>query len=376
VPVTTSRRRFRRQRVAIPAVAVLLASLVGCAPAASGPVVSWHEGVPAAASPTPAPVPEVTLAFAGDVHFTGRTLPLLDEPGTAFGPFADVFADADFTMVNLETAVTERGTPEPKTFLFRAPPAAYDALHAAGVDVVSLANNHTLDYGQVGLLDTLDHAEAAGMPYVGAGRDAGGAYAPYVTTVGATRLAVLGFSQVWELADRWAATDSRPGIAMAHDTDRAAAAVAAAAANADVVVVYMHWGQEGNPCPTGEMRAFAELMADSGADIVLGTHAHVLMGDGWIGSTYVHWGLGNFLWYSTSRSTDSGVLRLTLRDHEVRRVEFLPGVVSDTGQPVPVTGAVREALLARLARAAECAGLDGPPPDRAAPPLRTGGATS
>ncbi len=358
--------RWRRWRVATASIA-LTALAAGCAPAGSDPGVAWHDASPSpTASPTPAPPAEITLAFAGDVHFTGRTLPLLDDPASAFGPFAEVFDAADFAMVNLETAVTERGTPEPKTYLFRAPSAAYDALQAAHIDLVSLANNHALDYGQVGLLDTLDYAEQAGMAVVGAGRDADQAYAPHLTTVQGVRLAVLGFSQVWELADRWAATGERPGIAMAHDTDRAAAAVSAAREVADVVVVYMHWGQEGNICPIPQMRSFAELMAASGADIVLGTHAHVLMGDGWIDNTYVHWGLGNFLWYSTSRSTDSGVLRLTLRDHRIDEVEFLPGVVSGTGQPLPVEGAEREALERRLAQAAECSGLA----DRSAGPAR------
>lgn len=357
------------------AAAVLLAAAAGCAPGGSDPVIAWHDSSPSpTASPTPAPPAEITLAFAGDVHFTGRTLPLLDEPATAFGPFAEVFAAADFSMVNLETAVTERGTPEPKSYLFRAPPAAYDAVQAAHIDLVSLANNHALDYGQVGLRDTFDHAAQAGMPVVGAGRDADEAYAPHLTTVQGVRLAVLGFSQVWELADRWVATGDRPGIAMAHDTDRAAAAVQAARERADVVVVYMHWGREGNACPTTRMRGFAELMADSGADIVLGTHAHVLMGDGWIDDTYVHWGLGNFLWYSTSHSTDSGVLRLTLRDHRVDRVEFLPGVVSGTGQPVPVDGAEREALEQRLAQAERCSGLADRPTGRGLPPPLSGDA--
>jgi poly-gamma-glutamate capsule biosynthesis protein CapA/YwtB (metallophosphatase superfamily) len=357
---------------AVAAVAAVLAVSTACAPASSDPIISWHEPAPASPTPSPAPPAAITLAFAGDVHFTDRTLVLLDDLETAVGPFADVFRAADFTMVNLETAVTDRGTPEPKTYLFRAPASAYDALHAAGIDLISLANNHTLDYGQVGLLDTLDHAAAAGLPYVGAGRDAEEAYRPHLTTVGGTRLGVLGFSQVHELADSWAATDDRPGIAMAFDTDRAAAAVRTAREQADLVVVYMHWGQEGNVCPIPEMRTFAELMADSGADIVLGTHAHVLMGDGWLDDTYVHWGLGNFVWYSTSRSTDSGVLLLTVRDHRVDDMEFLPGTVSGSGQPVPVDGAEREAIEQRRARAVDCAGLESSPPRRSVPPP-TGG---
>jgi poly-gamma-glutamate synthesis protein (capsule biosynthesis protein) len=311
---------------------------------------------PTPAAPSPGPPPELTLAFAGDVHFTGRTRSLLDDPRTAVGPFAPVLREADFAMLNLESAVTDRGTPEPKTYHFRAPASAYEALAAAGIDVISLANNHTLDYGQVGLADTLDSAEAAGMPYVGAGRDAGEAHAPYLTTVAGVRLAVLGFSQVHELADSWVATGSRPGIAMAHDRERAAAAVSRASDRADLVIVYVHWGQEGNPCPTEEMRTFAAAMVEAGAGIVLGTHAHVLLAGGWLDDAYVHWGLGNFVWYGDSHSTDTGVLLLTVRGDRVTGAEFHPGVVSGTGQPVPVGGEARDRLEDRLAAAAGCAG--------------------
>ena len=93
----------------------------------------------------------VTLAFAGDVHFTGRTARLLSDPATAFGPIAALLKSADFTAVNLETAVTSGGTPQPKTYHFRTVPAAFTALRDGGVDLVTMANNHVLDYGQAGL---------------------------------------------------------------------------------------------------------------------------------------------------------------------------------------------------------------------------------
>jgi poly-gamma-glutamate synthesis protein (capsule biosynthesis protein) len=350
---------------------VLALGLAGCGgppdralwrePAA--PAAGPAAGPPATGSPAPSPprAAEITLAFAGDVHFTGRTLDLLAEPERAVGPFRQVLRAADFAMLNLETAVTERGTPEPKTYLFRAPPTAYQAVQAAGVDVVSLANNHALDYGQVGLADTRAAARAARMPYVGAGRDADRAYAAHLTTVAGWRLAVLGFSQVHELAERWRATGSRPGIAMVFDVDRAVEAVARARAVADLVIVYLHWGQEGNRCPTGEMRAAAEALAAAGADILVGTHAHVLLSDGWLDDTYVHWGLGNFVWFGDSHSTDTGVLLVTVRDGRVTAAEFRPGMVSGTGQPVPVDGAARAALESRLAQAAGCSGLSPAP---------------
>lgn len=312
---------------------------------------------PSAAAPSLAAPVELRLAFAGDVHFTGRTLRLLDDPETAFGRIALVLRDADLTLLNLETAVTDRGTPQPKRFHFRSPETAYAALRAAGIDAASIANNHTLDYGHVGLLDTLDAAADADFPVFGAGRDADAAYAPWLTTVKGVRIAVLGMSQVHELAAQWKPTDSRPGVAMAFDGARATAAVRAARNQADLVIVFMHWGAEGNSCPNREMKTFAGRMARAGADIVLGTHAHTLLADGWLGKTYVHYGLGNFLWYGNSHSTDSGILRLTVRGRTVMRNEFLPATVSGTGRPMLVSGAAKERIEDKLATAKRCTGL-------------------
>jgi len=170
----------------------------------------------------------VTLAFAGDVHFTGRTARLLSDPATAFGPAAAVLRAADFTAVNLETAVTGRGTPQPKAYHFRTVPAAFTALRDAGVSLVTMANNHVLDYGQAGLADTLAAARAARFPYVGIGKDAAAAWAPYLAARKGTRIAVIGVSQVAELASSWTATPARPGEANAIDLARTLAAVRAA----------------------------------------------------------------------------------------------------------------------------------------------------
>lgn len=314
--------------------------------------------VPSASSPAPA---DFTLAVAGDVHFTGRTAPLLRDPATAVGPIAPVLRDADLALLNLETAVTERGTPEPKEFHFRAPATAYTAVRAAGVDAVSLANNHVLDYGRVGLADTLDAATAAGMPVFGAGRDAAAAYAPWITTVRGTRVAVLGFSQITTLADSWAARDDRAGVALTFDLARVRAAVALARSRADVVIAFNHWGPEGSACPSDRQKEFLAVLVAAGVDIVLGAHAHVLQGAGWSGRTFVSYGMGNFVWYGTSRSTETGVLMLTVRGRDVVRWDLVPAVVSASGQPVPLTGEAGERVRSRFAGLRGCAGLTAGP---------------
>jgi poly-gamma-glutamate synthesis protein (capsule biosynthesis protein) len=301
--------------------------------------------------------PDITLAFAGDVHFTGRTAKLLADPATAFGPVSAVLSSADFTAVNFETSVTDRGTPQPKTFHFRAPASSFTALRDAGIDMVTMANNHVLDYGQVGLADTLAAVKAARFPYVGIGTDAAAAWAPYVATIKGTKIAIIGVSQVAELASSWVATDTRPGEANAIDLGRTLAAVRAAKRLASVVIVFMHWGTEGTSCPDPRQLSLARQLSAAGASIIIGAHAHMLQGSGWLGHTFVAYGMGNFLWWENSYSTATGVLKLTLHPHAPLTARFIPAVVSGTGQPIPDTGAAAKAAVAHYASLAACTQL-------------------
>jgi poly-gamma-glutamate capsule biosynthesis protein CapA/YwtB (metallophosphatase superfamily) len=357
----------RVTRIPLAALAALCLALTACNTAAPEPVVATTPSASASpsASPSPSgPPPTITLAFAGDVHFTGKTASLLDNPATAVGPFAKQLSAADLAVVNLETAITTRGTPEPKEFHFRAPPTAYQALKLAGIDVASLGNNHALDYGRVGLTDSLDAARAAGFPVIGAGHDEAEAYAPWVTTVKGVRIAILAMSQIHTLAESWAPTATRSGVAMSHDQARAVQAVREAKAKADVVIVFMHWGVEGSNCPKAEMASLAHALADAGATMIIGTHAHVPLAGGYMGSTYVHYGLGNFVWYtggSDRPSSDTVVLTVTLTGTRISSTSVLPGIVTASGQPAPATGTRLAAVSSRLAAAARCSGLAASP---------------
>jgi poly-gamma-glutamate synthesis protein (capsule biosynthesis protein) len=199
------------------------------------------------------------------------------------------------------------------------------------------------------------------MAVIGAGSDADQAYAAHVITVRGVRVAVLAMSQIHTLAAQWAPTATRSGVAMSHDRDRAVRAVREAKQVADVVVVFMHWGVERSNCPKQEMRDLAEALAKAGATMITGTHAHVPLAAGMIGDTYVHYGLGNFIWYVGS--ADTIVLTATVTavpgsgTAKVTKTEITPGVISSTGQPKPVTGPAAKPVLDRLAQAQKCTGL-------------------
>ena len=314
-------------------------------------------------SPPPSAEPDaepeaVTLAFAGDVHAEG---PSGDAIRAGLPSIRDALGRADVTVVNLETAVTDRGTAAAKEFAFRAPASTLPALKDAGVDVVSLANNHGLDYGREGLTDTLAAAEAAGMPLVGLGEDEDSAYAPHVVEVKGQRIAVLGATQVLDgqFIDAWTARDGSPGMASAKRADRLVEEVRRARADADTVVVYLHWGEERNPCPLPRQQELAQQLVDAGADVVVGGHAHVLLGGGMLGDAYVDYGLGNFVFTGSRReeTLKSGILTLTVRGRTVEASSWTPAVLR-SGAPHLLEGEAARAAVADKERRRDCTGLE------------------
>jgi poly-gamma-glutamate capsule biosynthesis protein CapA/YwtB (metallophosphatase superfamily) len=306
----------------------------------------------------------VTIAFGGDVHFEGAIgSRLAADPATTLGPVAGVLRRADLAVVNLETAITERGTPAGKDFTFRAPPSAFTALKAAGVDVATMANNHGLDFGPVGLGDSLAAAKAAQFPVVGIGRDADEAFRAHLTTVKGQRIAVVGATQVLDssLAAAWTAGDGKPGLASAYQEARLLAAVKAARAAADTVIVDLHWGRELVNCPIDRQRALAPKLVAAGADVVVGSHAHILLGGGYLRGAYVDYGLGNFVFYARGGPTaQSGVLLLTLRGRAVTASRWVPAVISN-GIPIPLQGSSATQAVAAWQSLRRCTGLSAKP---------------
>ena len=295
------------------------------------------------------------------MHFTGRTTKLLRHPATAFGPITPLLKSADLTLVNLETAVTSGGTPQPKYYHFRTSPAAFTALRDAGIDVANMANNHVLDYGRTGLADTIAAASGAHFPVLGIGANAKAAWSPYIVTIKGVRIAFLGVSQVAELATSWVATPARSGEANSISLRRTLSAVRAAKKQADIVIVIMHWGTEGQACPDANQLALAPKLAKAGASVIVGSHAHVLQGSGWLGHTFVAYGMANFLWWETSYSTSTGVLFLTLRRHAPLTWRFVPATVSRTGQPIVDSAHAAREARASYRRLRSCTGLSAHP---------------
>jgi poly-gamma-glutamate capsule biosynthesis protein CapA/YwtB (metallophosphatase superfamily) len=238
------------------------------------------------------------LGLAGDTML-GR---LIAERLHAEGPASllapdvvDVAHEADLFVLNLECCISERGRPWPapgKPFFFRAPPVAVETLRLLGVDCVTLANNHALDYGEEALADTLDHLSRAGIATVGAGCDVESARGHVVLERDGVRLAVLGVTD--HPAD-FAAGPSKPGVAFADLWRDVPAwltgAVGVAARDADGVIVTPHWGPNMVPAPLPHVRRAAGALRAAGATLVAGHSAHVFHGV----DDHVLYDLGDFI---------------------------------------------------------------------------------
>ena len=332
-------------------------------------------GTPSRSATTTSPAPgasdpgTLTLAFGGDVHFEDYLRPLARDPH-GLDQLRSTLGAADLSMVNLETAITQRGTKIGKEFHFRAPASALDTLASAGVDAVAMANNHGVDYGPVGLRDTLAAKRASPIPIVGIGADQDEAFASATLTAKGVRVAVLSASQVYEMTLlNWSADANSPGIASSAPTTRLIAAVKQARRTHDVVVVYLHYGLDYQQCPDGQSVSTATALEAAGADIVVGGHSHRVNGAGWLGNAYVDYGLGNFVWWrSHEPDSRTGVLTLSVDVKRataarptpgpiVRKAVWTPMLIGADGIPEVASGADATRLLGVWRQAGRCTGL-------------------
>ncbi len=231
-------------------------------------------------------LPGRTLAFAGDLML-GRTVARHVTTRGRLAVWGDILPtlwSADLVLVNLECALTRSTSEwrdgERKTFYFRADPRAVRVLTAAGIDVVSLANNHVLDFEAQGLRETIAALDRAGIAHAGAGIDRAAAIRAARVDANGLRVALVACA---DHPREWEATDERPGINLISvgsetDLERLASSIQSARADADLVVLSLHWGPNMRDRPSPEFRSFATAAIDAGADVVWGHSAHVVQG--------------------------------------------------------------------------------------------------
>lgn len=295
------------------------------------------------ATPTPVPA-RVLLAAVGDV-MPGRSVGARLEregAGAAFAAVRDILAGADIAIANLESPIATGGAPAPKAYAFRAPPAAAEALALAGIDLVSLANNHALDYGPAALAETRALLAERGIASIGAGPDRAAAHAPAAIARGGLTIAFLGYVTVPVEGGGfdprvWAATDGAAGVAWL-DVATMTAEVASAARGADLVVVMLHFGMEWQPRPSPAQREQARAAIDAGAALVVGSHPHVLQEVEAYGGGLIAYSLGNFVFDGfPDPANDSAILLVELgaggvEGHELVPVRIVDGIPTLAGE--------------------------------------------
>jgi poly-gamma-glutamate synthesis protein (capsule biosynthesis protein) len=309
----------------------------------------------------------VTLGFGGDVHFAGAVgVNLAKNPSTALGTtIPQLFSGAQVRMANLETAVTNGTCPEPqnKQYIFDAPASAVTALKSATVSVATQANDHGMDCGAQGLSQNLTIAKQASYPIIGIGSTAAQAFAPYRVTVDGQRIAIIAATQVIadNLVSTWTATSTQPGVASAIDPTQLVREVQQVRRTADTVVVYVHWGTETQACPNPQQEPLAQQLVKAGADVVIGSNAHVLLGGGYLGGAYVDYGLGNLAFYdNTAPETSSGTLILTAQGRHITGAVWRPATILN-GVPQPLTGTPATAAVQSWNAARACTNLAATP---------------
>ena len=305
--------------------------------------------------------PVTTVAVVGDVMLgrrVGRALAAEGNFAAALEPTRRRLAASDITAGNLESTLSTAGAPRQGGNSFAADPRVLAGLRRAGFDVLSLANNHTGDFGLRALIDTVDRVAAARIAPVGAGRNLNRARQPAVVERNGIKFGFLAFNAIGETP---AAGRDSPGAVRIrmpprtgplNETDLRAmqAAVRRLNAKADVVVVLPHWGDQYTNRPVPEQRRVARALIDAGADLIVGGHPHWVQGIELYRDRLIAHSLGNYVFdMDFSRPTREGViLELTFWGSDLKAAELIPVVIGSDFAPRVVTGAAADRILRRI----------------------------
>ena len=302
-------------RANLPALLTLLASLAlpGCGGDAGEPV---------------------TLSFVGDILLDsapGRTISRGQDP---FAPTAALLKEADFSIGNLECPVATSGAALDKEYTFRAAPSTLPRLrqHFAGV---SIANNHSGDYGSEAFRETLDRLEAARVPYFGGGRDSSQAHSPLLLRKHGLEIALFGYDEYRPRS--FEAGPEHPGVAWAEEEQIILDMARARRAGANIVLPFFHWGWENEPGPSARQRELAHALIDAGADAVIGAHPHVTQGVEMYRGRPIVYSLGNFVFDLLDRPENAvgWILQLVVDRRGVTRFSTHAVRIDSQGTPTP-----------------------------------------
>lgn len=280
-------------------------------PAETESFAQAEETTPAEEQTAPPEVPgggTALIRFVGDIYISNYVESNYDREGITGvldGRLQDAMETADLMIANQEFPFSTRGQKAPdKQYTFRVDPKYVSMLQEMYVDVVTLANNHTLDYGTDALLDTFETLDQAGIAYVGAGAALDRAKQPYITEINGIKIGLIGASRVIPVVE-WGAGANKPGMLSSYEPSVSVVLeeIQKAKEVCDYVIVYVHWGIERDDRPQEYQRKLGQRYIDAGADLVIGSHPHVLQGIEYYNGKPIVYSLGNYLFGSSIPKT-------------------------------------------------------------------------
>ncbi len=280
----------------------------------------------------------VNLIFTGDIMLDDGPGRFIGEGGDPLLPFSGILKEADYRIGNLECPIATSGTQlDNKIYNFRAKPRVLPVLQGR-FDALSLANNHSGDYGHEAFLETMHHLEQSGIHYFGGGRNLAEAHKPLWIERKGLKIAVLAYNEFKPRS--FEAGADHPGVAWSEDSQVIADIRAAKAAGADLVIPYMHWGWEKEDKPSARQRQLAHKMIDEGAAVVVGSHPHVTQGAETYKGKPIIYSLGNFVFdgFDYAAGKRGWLLRLKLDKSGVIFWDTLVAQMDDNGTPTPISG--------------------------------------
>jgi poly-gamma-glutamate synthesis protein (capsule biosynthesis protein) len=273
---------------------------------------------------------DVIINVVGDVHGESAI------KKEAIPSLKKYFADGNLNIFNLETAITVETKKEEKEYNFKSDPSFLKVLRSVGFNLATVANNHSYDFGEKGFLDTLQALDKAGIKYVGGGVNSAIAYQGQVFTFKGIRIGVLGLAKV-NGGPASIAGKEKPGTTNGYDAASTESAITAIKKVSDIVIVLVHWGEEGSFCPRPAEISSARKWQSLGADIIVGSHTHTLQPIRFAKNQLVAYSMGNFIFYSSQlENRSTGLLKIRISPTKRITYEMQPFVINNlTKVPAP-----------------------------------------
>ncbi len=268
---------------------------------------------------------KITFVAVGDIMLAHRLEPFIKKYGPSY-PYkytAHIFKEADISFANLESPLSTKGEPVPdKEYTFRANPKVAEGLKEAGFDVLSLANNHILDYGEEALFETIEALDSKIIFHIGAGKNISSARKPVILKVKNKKFGFLAYSNTFP--QRFWAEEDKAGTAYGKFSS-VKKDVKELKEKVDFLIVSFHWGNEEEISPQEYQRNLAHLAIDQGANIILGHHPHTLSGIETYGNGVIIYSLGNFAFGSYSeKAKKSAIVRFYFSKDKLQKLEIIP----------------------------------------------------